>query len=90
MQGFDPGFLKREGLPFYFPETVVESILRSCRKHHVDIRRIGIAEAGSFLGDVEEPLLAAAGERLRMHPHLERDMGFRLGRYACHTRTTPS
>lgn len=46
MQGFDPGFIKREGPPFFFPETVVESILRSCRKHHVDIRRIGFGGRG--------------------------------------------
>jgi hypothetical protein len=45
-QGFDPDLLRREGLPFYFPPTVVENIARSCVKHDVSVRRVGFGGRG--------------------------------------------
>jgi hypothetical protein len=46
LQGYDPGLLRREGPPFYLPIPVVDSILRSVKKHDVTIRRIGFGGRG--------------------------------------------
>jgi hypothetical protein len=56
----------------------------------VDIGSIGITEAGAFLFDVEEALLAAAAERFRMHSHFEGCMSLFRRRHARHTRTSSS
>jgi hypothetical protein len=45
-QGFDPDLLRREGLPYYLPPSVVENIARSCHEHDVQVRRIGFGGRG--------------------------------------------
>ena len=46
LQGYDPDLLRREGLPYYFPVSVVERITQSCLKHAVTVRRVGFGGRG--------------------------------------------
>jgi hypothetical protein len=46
LQGFDPGLLRREGPPYYLPVPIVDSILRSVKRHNVTVRRIGFGGRG--------------------------------------------
>jgi len=46
LQGFDPNLLRREGPPYYISMDVVDSIMRSVKRHDVTVRRIGFGGRG--------------------------------------------
>jgi wyosine [tRNA(Phe)-imidazoG37] synthetase (radical SAM superfamily) len=46
LQGFDPNLLRREGPPYYVSMDVVDSIMRSVKRHDVTVRRIGFGGRG--------------------------------------------